>query len=340
MNTTTNDNHPSTAPVQEHYTTGSVVSQDGTTIGYRQYGHGPGLVLEQGGMGSAHNFHQLAGRLSDTFTVYVPDRRGRGLSGPFGRDYSIKKDVEDVEALLAKTGAHTLFGLSTGGLIALQAALTLPTIHKVAIYEPGLSINGSTPLDWVARYDKEMAQGKVAAALITGMLGAQMGPPIMKYIPRPLLEAFTNRLLAQEDKNGSGEYLPMRELAPTLQFDGQLLIEMSGTLERFRAMQAKVLLLGGSKSAAFQKASLDALEKVLPHVSRIEFPGLDHAGAWNYDRQRNPGGQPALVAQALRRFLPEHNLPHKGCIARALMAKRNDLHRKSCLSQTFQYIHV
>lgn len=154
----------------------------------------------------------------------------------------------------------------------------------------------------MARYDKEMAQGKVAAALITGMLGPQMGPPVMKYIPRPLLEAFTNRLLAQEDKNGSGEYLSMRALAPTLHYNGQLLFEMSGTLENFRAMQTEVLLLGGSKSVAFQKVSLDVLEKVLPHVTRVEFPGLDHAGAWNYDRQRNQGGQPELVAQELRRF--------------------------------------
>src|ERR1700739_2654047 len=118
-----------------------------------------------------------------------------------------------------------------------------------------------------------MAQGKAAAALITGMLGPQMGSPIMKYIPRPLLEAFTNRLLAQEDKNGSGEYLSMRELAPTLHYDGQLLFEMSGTLENFRTLQIEVLLLGGSKSAAFQKASFDALEKALPHVTRVEFPG-------------------------------------------------------------------
>jgi hypothetical protein len=81
MNTKTTSNNHSIVLVREHYTTGSVVSQDGTPIGYRQYGHGPGLVLEQGGMGSAHNFHQLAGLLSDTFTVYVPDRRGRGLSG-------------------------------------------------------------------------------------------------------------------------------------------------------------------------------------------------------------------------------------------------------------------
>src|SRR5215469_10654284 len=178
MNTTNSDTNPSTATAPEHYTTGSVSSADGTTIGYRQYGHGPGLVLVQGGMGSAHNFKQLAEALSDTFTVYVPDRRGRGLSGPYSNDYGIQRDVEDVDALLTKTGAHSVFGLSTGGLITLQAALTLPAIQKAAIYEPALSVNGSTPLDWVRRYDQQMAQGKVAAALITGMKGPKMGPPL------------------------------------------------------------------------------------------------------------------------------------------------------------------
>jgi pimeloyl-ACP methyl ester carboxylesterase len=301
MKTKTSVKILSTAASREHYITGSVTSQDGTTIGYRQYGHGPGIVLEQGGMGSAHNFMQLAGALADTFTVYVPDRRGRGLSGPFGKDYSIKKDVEDLDALFTKTGAHYLFGLSTGGLIALQAALTLPAIHKTAIFEPGLSVSGSTPLDWVTRYDKEMAQGKVAAALITGMKGPKMGPTAFRAMPYWLLKPLVNMMMASEDKKAKEDDVTMRMLAPTLHYDGQLLIEMSGTLESFRAMQAEVLLLGGSKSPAFQKMSLEALEKVLPHVTRVEFPGLGHAGPWNTDR----GGNPGRVAQELRRFFAE-----------------------------------
>src|SRR6266568_2966185 len=110
MNTTTNGNNQSTT--REHYTIGSVTSKDGTTIGYRQLGHGPAIVLVQGAMGSAQNFMQLAGRLSDAFTVYVPDRRGRGLSSlPYSKDYGIQKDVEDLDALLAKADAHSVFGL-------------------------------------------------------------------------------------------------------------------------------------------------------------------------------------------------------------------------------------
>src|SRR6266571_593737 len=306
MNTNASVNNPSITTAREQYTTSSVTSQDGTTIGYRQLGHGPAIVLVQGAMGSAHNFMQLADMLADAFTVYVPDRRGRGLSSlAYSKDYSIQKDVEDLDALLVKTGSHSVFGLSSGAIICLQAALTLPAIHKAAIYEPPLFMNSSEPTAFVTRFDQEMAQGKVAAALVTAMKGAQMGPPIFNVMPNWPLELMTKMMMSGEEKKGSGGYIPFRELAPALHYDGQPILEMSGKLESFRDVRAEVLLLGGSKSPAYMKAALDALEQILPHVTRIEFPGLGHAASWNYDKQRNPGGKPELVAQELRRFFAE-----------------------------------
>jgi pimeloyl-ACP methyl ester carboxylesterase len=67
--------------------------------------------------------------------VYVPDRRGRGLSGPPGDHYGLGAECEDVAALAQVTGARSLFGLSLGAIIALQAALVLPMIRRVAVYE-------------------------------------------------------------------------------------------------------------------------------------------------------------------------------------------------------------
>src|SRR5579883_1339050 len=135
--------------VQGAYTTISVISRDGTTIGYRQLGHGPGVVLLHGAMVSGQDFTQLGAALADLFTVYLPDRRGRGLSGPFGDHYSMQKEVEDLDALLTKTGAHRVFGVSAGGLICLQAALTLPAIEKMALYEPALLMDGTAHTSWL-----------------------------------------------------------------------------------------------------------------------------------------------------------------------------------------------
>jgi len=304
MNTKTSGNNQSTATAREHYTTSSVTSQDGTTIGYYQFGHGPGVVLLHGAMESAHSHMQLAEALADAFTVYLPDRRGRGLSGPYGKDYSIQIEVEDMDALLTKTGAHYVFGVSAGGLICLQAALHLPAIHKAALYEPALIVNGSISTAFLPRYDKEMAQDKVAAALVTAMKGAQMGPPIFNAIPSFLLELLTNMAMKSEDKKARSGDVTMRMLAPTLHYDFQLVDETAEALENFRAVRDEVLLLGGSRSPAYLKAALDALEKVLPHVKRIEFPGLGHGGSSDTSNT-NRGGQPELVAQELRRFFAE-----------------------------------
>ncbi len=185
------------------YTTGAVTSHDGTTIGYRQLGHGPGIVAVHGGMQAAQNFMKLAAALADTFTVYLPDRRGRGLSGPPGDHYSLKAECEDIDALLNATGTHNVFGLSSGALIALQAALTLAAIHKVALYEPPLSIDHSTPTEWVTRYDREVAQGRLGSAVVTALKGTQTAPPILRFVPRSLLASLLNLAtrLGSEDRD-------------------------------------------------------------------------------------------------------------------------------------------
>ena len=291
-------NDPPTTAGSRRYSTGAVVSKDGTTIGYRQLGRGPGLVVLHGAMESAASHMQLAEALADRYTVYLPDRRGRGLSGPYGTPYGVREDVEDLDALLAKTGAHGVFGVSSGAIICLEAALTMPAIHRAAIFEPPLMVDGPAPTAWLTRFDREIAQGKVAAAMITGMKGAEMGPPMLNLIPRWLLERMTTMMMASEDKKASGDDVTMRMLAPTLHYDFQLVIEMAGPVERFRAVHAEVLLLGGSKSPAYLTRAVDALEKVVPHVRRVEFPGLGHEASGNADRR----GHPDQVAQELRRF--------------------------------------
>jgi hypothetical protein len=83
-----------------------VVSADGTTIGYRQLGGGPGIVVLHGSMSSGYYHLQLAEALADAFTVYLPDRRGRGLSGPYRRSDGIEQEAGDLDAVLAATAGH------------------------------------------------------------------------------------------------------------------------------------------------------------------------------------------------------------------------------------------
>src|SRR5258708_26010997 len=137
-------------------------------MGYRRGGDGPSVIFMHGGMMAAQNLMKLAGALADTFTVFVPDRRGRGLSGPFGERFGIASAVEDVQALIANTGSTRIFGLSAGAIVALYTALATPALRKVAAYEPPialLAVPGSSPMSWLPRYEQELAEGKLAEAM-------------------------------------------------------------------------------------------------------------------------------------------------------------------------------
>lgn len=92
-----------------------------------------------------------------------------------------------------------------------------------------------------------------------------------------------------------GDDVQLKDLMPRLDYDTELVNKTEGKLENFKDVSAEVLLLGGSKSALMLKDRLDALSNVLPHVNRIELPGLDHKSAMN-------SGKPEPIAQELRRF--------------------------------------
>src|SRR6185295_3403762 len=87
-------------------TSGRVTSRDGTPIGYLKTGRGPAVVIMHGSMESARSHTLLAQALAGDFTVYLPDRRGRGLSGPHRPDHSVRTEVEDLQAVLAESGAQ------------------------------------------------------------------------------------------------------------------------------------------------------------------------------------------------------------------------------------------
>jgi pimeloyl-ACP methyl ester carboxylesterase len=288
-----------------HMTTGSVVSLDGTAIGYLRVGRGPSVVLLHGSMESARSHTRLALSLADDFTVYLPDRRGRGMSGPYGPGYSVRSEIEDLDAVLAESGAQLVFGVSAGGLAALEAARTRPAIRKIAVYEPALLMDAAWPADWISRFDQQMAQGNSAAALITSMYGFGLAPPIFKLMPRRLLESITLMGMNREDKKAAPDAVTMRKLAPTLRYEGMLLAEGAGSIDTFANVPADVLLLGGSKGLPFLKPALDGLAQILPHNRRVEFPGLDHGGCSDASSTNPGGGKPEMVAHEIRAFFAQ-----------------------------------
>jgi pimeloyl-ACP methyl ester carboxylesterase len=121
------------------------ISADGTAISYERSGSGPPIVLVHGSlMNHAIAWGAVVPLLTDRFTVFNVDRRGRGESGGRG-DHALEREFEDVVAVLEHIGepAH-LVGHSYGGHCILGAALLAPEFTRsLTVYEapgvPGMS---------------------------------------------------------------------------------------------------------------------------------------------------------------------------------------------------------
>jgi len=101
-------------------------------IRYRKLGDGgPKVVLLHGGRKTARHLNRLALALSGDFTVYLPD-----LSGLDDEPGLLRLDLADAAEVLEESGAGNVFGVGSGALVALTAAVERPGIERLALYEP------------------------------------------------------------------------------------------------------------------------------------------------------------------------------------------------------------
>jgi pimeloyl-ACP methyl ester carboxylesterase len=196
--------------------------------------------------------------------------------------------------VISNIGAQNVFGLSSGAIIVLQTALQSRTIRKIALFEPPLSIDHSSPTEWLTRFNREVSEGSLPSALATVLKGLQASRTT-SALPRFLLVPLLRFAMWADAKNVSPGDMPIQALIPTMHYDVQLVIETESALSRFASVEAQVLLLGGSQSQGFLHVALDALVGILPHARQVEFAGLDHMAADNR-------GKPEVVATELRRF--------------------------------------
>jgi hypothetical protein len=126
--------------------TGTVVSADGTRIGYRKYGSGPALVVCHGTHTVAQDWSAFGQEMGRRHTVYIYDRRGRGSSPDTGKPYTNESEVDDLAAMVKLAGPDAaILGHSFGGGVALAYALRDGFQGRLITYEAGHSVAG--PVD-------------------------------------------------------------------------------------------------------------------------------------------------------------------------------------------------
>lgn len=171
----------------------TLTSQDGTRIAYERAGDGYPVIFSAGAFNDHTRLAPLAAELSDTFTVVGYDRRARGASGDT-RPYHVDREVEDLAALIeAVGGAAAVFGFSSGAVLALHAATTLPITH-LALFEPPYLVPGQDRrADLPDRLQALIDDGRPGDAVsLFQSEGIGLPPPVVEQIRHsPMFAALT-----------------------------------------------------------------------------------------------------------------------------------------------------
>lgn len=244
------------------------VSADGTEIAGRVHGQGPPLVLFHG---SPHDadlaWEALVPHLADRFTCYLPNARGRGLSGD-SEDQTPPRHEEDAVAFVDSIGGPVyVAGWSYGAPRTLSAAANSNAVTAVALYEPTI-----IPVMSEADFADALAMvEEVGAAVADGRL-ADATRAFHPFI------ATDDEMAAMDadyyERSGTAMPPELRKIQASRTYEGPRAIDP----EAMARIAVPVLLLRGlrtRRAAFYANAERYVAEHVAdPHTR--ELPGVGH----------------------------------------------------------------
>jgi pimeloyl-ACP methyl ester carboxylesterase len=245
-----------------------VTSADGTTIAVERGGSGPAVIFVGPTLADRDAGRPLMTRLAEHFTTYNYDRRGRGDSGDT-QPYAVQREIEDLAAVIEGAGGHALvFGGSSGGVLALDAAARGLPIDKLALYEPPLKVDQSA----AAVEDGYVEQ-------LAAMLDANRRSDAVMHYMTSMMGVPADRVVAMRNAPFWGQW---EALAHTLRYDGLILEGTQAArplpTERWADLNVQTLVMDGGDSPQFMHSAAQALVDLHPDlVQRRTLPGQTHA---------------------------------------------------------------
>jgi pimeloyl-ACP methyl ester carboxylesterase len=260
-----------------------VTSEDGTSIACWVSGQGPPLVLVHGAFADHTRWEPVVPTLSNHFTVYSVDRRGRGASGD-SPAYSIEREFDDITAVLDSIPAPvSLLGHSYGGISALEAALRTWNIKKLIIFEPPVYKEGERlPPQLVGKINALVEMGDREKAVMTFMTAG------LKMLPQQVEMA---RSLPSWRARLEAVRVVPRELEAVERYNFNP--------ERFIGLKVPTLLFVGGESPPPMKEATKIVHEALSQSRIMVMPGEGHAAGGL------PGPGAEFMAKKIIDFLEE-----------------------------------
>ncbi|CAL9590719.1 hypothetical protein SUDANB176_05227 [Streptomyces sp. enrichment culture] len=239
----------------------NILSRDGTSLGYESAGRGPAVVLVSGAMSTGATVAPLAAPLSERFRVTVYDRRGRGASGDTA-PYAVEREVEDLAAVIEAVGGEaSLYGISSGGALALRAAASGLPVRHVAVYEAPYAMS-EDDLGERARYTE-----RLTAALAEG----RRGDAVELFLR---LTGLGEAVI--QGARQSPLWAGMESLAPSLAYDDAVMGDGSVPRELLSSIRVPVLAIAGDQSPAWMREAARAVADAVPRGAYRTLEGQTH----------------------------------------------------------------
>ncbi|MFD3498306.1 alpha/beta fold hydrolase [Streptomyces sp. NPDC058676] len=236
-------------------------SQDGTSLAYESTGQGPAVILVSGAMSTGATVAPLAVPLSEGFSVVSYDRRGRGASGDTS-PYAVEREVEDLAALIEAAGGEaSLYGISSGGALALHAAASGLPVRRVAVYEPPFAVYEGGA--------KERAE--YTRALTEALAQGRRGDAVELFL----------RLtgLAEEMIQGARQspmWPGMETVAPSLAYDNAVMGDGLVPRDLLASITVPVLAVAGGASPAWMREAAQEVAEAAPEGTYRALEGQTH----------------------------------------------------------------
>ncbi|MEU8734866.1 alpha/beta fold hydrolase [Streptomyces tendae] len=254
----------------------TTVSGDGTRIAYARSGRGPAVVLVSGAMSTGATMAPLAAELSGRFDVTVYDRRGRGESGDTA-PYAVEREIEDLAALIeALSGEVSLYGMSSGGALALRAAASGLPVRRVAVYEVPYAVDDAAVragVEYTERLAEALGQGRRGDAVELFLRHTGLGEEMIRG--------------ARQSPMWAG----MESVAPSLAYDDAVLGDGRVPRSEIAAINVPLLVLAGGASDAWWHAAARAIADAAPE------------GAYAAVDRQTHMVEPGVLAPVLAEFL-------------------------------------
>ncbi|MDG4822265.1 alpha/beta hydrolase [Asanoa sp. WMMD1127] len=240
-----------------------LTSTDGTTIAYERSGSGPPVILVDGAMcyRASGPMRPLAAVLSDHFTVYAYDRRGRGDSGDTA-PYAVAREIDDLRALVAEAGGDAYaYGISSGAALLLHAAAAGVAFEKLALFEPPFvseTDGGSWSRDYTERLTRLLSAGRNGDAIELFMTSVGM--------PAEMVAGM----------RGQPFWAVFEAVAPTLAYDNAVMGDSSVPRSVAELVRVPTLVAAGGASPDNLRVAAKATADAVPGAVHRELAGQTH----------------------------------------------------------------